>query len=191
MIAEPITQTRKIWTYDEVAPYEIDGVRRELHDGEIYEMPSPTLLHQTIVGQLYFFLRVWAQQNGGKPIVSPIDLYVSSTRYYIPDLVFYSAQTLQNGDVSSDGRKLTVAPDLVIEVLSDSTARNDRVTKVNAYAAFGITHYWLVDPRERTLEALELRNGFYSVVAALSEEETFAPASFPGFSLELERVFEM
>lgn len=191
MIAEPLTQARRIWTYDEVASYEIDGVRRELHDGEIYEMPSPTLLHQSVVGQLYFFLRIWAQQNGGKPFVSPIDLYVSSTRYFIPDLVFYHAQTLQNGEVSVDGRKLTVAPDLVIEVLSDSTARNDRVAKVNAYAAFGIAHYWLVDPRERTLEALELREGIYSVVAALGEEATFAPASFPGFSLELRRVFEM
>lgn len=191
MIAEPLAQARRIWTYDEVASYEIDGVRRELHDGEIYEMPSSTLLHQRVVGRLLFELQTWAQANSALVFVAPIDLYLSSTRCYVPDLCLYTAQTRQLQNVLASRQKLTVAPDLVIEVLSDSTARNDRVAKVNAYAAFGIAHYWLVDPRERTLEALELREGIYSVVAALGEEATFVPASFPGFSLELRRVFEM
>lgn len=194
MIAEPpvLTPARGLerWTAEEVAALD-DGVRRELYDGEIFEMPSPTLIHQNIVGRLYLALMVWAQTHGGRAFLSPFDLFVSASRYYIPDLCFFSAQNLADNRVLDDPRNIRVAPDVLVEVLSDSTARNDRVAKTGAYAAFGVANYWIVDPAARTLEAFSLREGFYVLVAALDETQTFSPADFSELSIPLAQVFDL
>lgn len=183
MIAEPLT-TRKTrtWTYDEVRAID-DDVRRELHDGEIYEMPSPIPEHQDIIGQLYLQIMIWARQHGGKAYVSPLDLYVSQTEYYIPDLVFYSAAQMQSGAVPRGTKHLTVAPSIVVEVLSRSTARNDRTLKTRAYARFGIAHYWIIDPVAQTLEAFELVDGRYALAGALGADESYAPAAFAALEI--------
>lgn len=190
MIAEPTKIAPHIWTYTELQRFD-DEIRRELYDGEIFEMPSPSLNHQTALFNLAFFLKLWSQANGGRVFLSPVDLHVSERHYFIPDLCFYTAQSLENEAVLRDPQKLTVPPDLIIEVLSDATARNDRVLKMNAYAAFGVRHYWLVDPRIQTFEALELHEGHYLTVAALTEEATFEPGAFADLSIELRRVFEL
>lgn len=195
MIAEPQTinpvrELEKIWTTEEVAALD-DGVRRELHDGEIFEMPSPTLIHQNIILNLAFFFKVWAQTHGGRAFLSPFDLFVSATRYYIPDICFFTAQNLENNRVLDDIRNIRVPPDVLVEVLSDSTARNDRVAKTQAYAAFGVPNYWIVDPGARTLEAFALREGFYVLVAALDETRTFSPADFSDLSIPLAQVFDL
>lgn len=187
MIAEPLT-TRKIWTYDEVRAID-DDVRRELHDGEIYEMPSPNLNHQSIIGQLYLLLALWAQQHGGKAYLSPVDLYVSETEYYIPDLVFYTAAQMQSGEVERDPNRLKVAPSIVVEVLSPSTARNDRTLKTRVYASFDITHYWIIDPVAQTLEAFELFEGRYALAGAMGADETYAPTAFEGLTIEGAELF--
>ena len=177
MIAEPFTTRKtKNWTYDEVRAID-DEVQRELHDGEIYAMPSPILDHQSIIGKLYLFLSLWARARG-KAFLSPVDLYVSDAAYYLPDLVFYSAAQMQSGEVERDPKRLTVAPAIVVEVLSRSTTRNDRTLKTRAYATFGIAHYWIIDPAAQTLEAFELSDDRYALAGAIGAEETYAPAAF-------------
>lgn len=198
MIAEPQTLTvtsrapelERIWTSAAVAALD-DGVRRELYDGEIFEMPSPTLIHQNIVGRLYLALMIWAQTHGGRAFLSPFDLFVSASRYYIPDLCFFTAGNLEANRILQDPRNVRVPPDVLVEVLSDSTARHDRIAKTHAYAAFGVPNYWIVDPTERTLEAFALRDGFYVLVAALDETGTFSPADFAGLSIPLSQVFDI
>lgn len=188
MIAEAPIYTPKEWTYDEVSAIE-DDVRRELVDGEIIEMPSPTLNHQNIILRLALLFSLWARQHGGKAFISPLDLYVSPGRYFIPDFLFYSAAQMASGEVERDPKRLTVPPTLIVEVLSESTARHDRVRKLRAYAEFGVANYWIVDPAQGTLEAFELREGLYQVVAAHEGAETFAPAAFPALQIALSELF--
>ena len=185
MIAEPLTRREtktRTWTYDEVRGID-DDLLRELHDGKIYIMPSPIPEHQDIIGQHYLQIMLWARQQGGKAYVSPLDLYVSQTEYYIPDLVFYSAAQMQNNAVPRGTKRLTVAPTLAVEVLSRSTARNDRTLKTRAYARFAIPHYWILDPVAQTLEAFELIEGRYSLAGAMGADENYAPATFPGLEI--------
>ncbi len=181
MIAEPQSIPRA-WTYDEVRDIN-DDVRRELHDGEIYVMPSPNLKHQSIILYLAVLLTQWARAHGGKVYLSPVDLYVSPTEYYIPDLVFYSAAQMRNGEVERDPNRLKIAPAIVVEVLSRSTARNDRTLKTRAYANFGIEHYWIIDPVAQTLEAFELIQGRYSLAGAMGADESYAPPAFAGLEI--------
>lgn len=195
MIAEPQLRAlargiEKHWTAAEVAALD-DGVRRELYDGEIFEMPSPTLIHQNIILNLAFLFKLWAQTHGGRAFLSPFDLFVSASRYYIPDLCFFTAQNLENSRVLDDPRNIRVAPDVLVEVLSTSTARHDRVAKTGAYAEFGVPNYWIVDPDARTLEAFALRDGLYFLAAALDETQTFLPADFPELLIPLAQVFDL
>lgn len=190
MIAEPLTTRKtKTWTYDEVRAID-DDVRRELHDGEIYEMPSPTYNHQRIVTRLAEFLNVWARtHSGGEATVSPLDMYVSETTYYIPDLIFYSGEQMEVIEAEEDLKNLHLAPHLVAEVLSPSTARNDRALKMRTYASFGIAHYWILDPVAQMLEAFELSDGRYASAGAIGAGETYQPTAFAELSIEANALF--
>ena len=181
MIAEPIAKPR-IWTYDEVRAIN-DDVRRELHDGEIYVMPSPIPTHQRIVTRLAGFLNTWAQQSGGEAIVSPLDMYVSETTYYIPDLIFYSGPQMEIIDLDLEIKNLRLTPHLVVEVLSPKTASNDRTLKTRAYADFEIAHYWIIDPIARTLEAFELVENRYFLAGTLAGTGTLTLPSFANLEL--------
>ncbi|RYG66602.1 Uma2 family endonuclease [bacterium] len=188
MVADPKNFTRQAWTYDEVSSIE-DDVRRELYDGEIIEMPSPSINHQDIILRLALLFAHWASRFGGKAIISPVDLYISDRLYFIPDFVFYTSIQMEDEDVLRNPKRLTVPPALIVEVLSESTARNDRVRKLHAYAQFGVANYWLVDPAQQTLEAFALRDGLYQIVAAHEEAEVFAPATFPDLLISLPELF--
>jgi len=77
-----------------------------------------------------------------------------------------------------DAAYCTVAPDWACEVLSPSTLRVDRHEKSGIYAREGVSHLWLVDPDARTLEALELRDGRWALLATLADGD---PVSLPPF----------
>ncbi len=192
MIAESPVFTPQVapkkWTYAEVSAI-ADDVRRELYDGEIYAMPSPTLSHQDIILRLALLLSLFAKQQGGKVFLSPVDLFVSEERYFIPDMVFYGVEKMATGQVEADPKRLHVAPDLIVEIISNSTAVNDRVRKYRAYAEFGVPFYWIVDAAARTFHAFRLENGRYVDEAVLGGDEAFSPQLFAGLEVSLTEVF--
>jgi len=188
MIAEPISIARPVWTVEDLDFFD-DDARRELDDGVIFQMPSPTLNHQDLVGRLYLLLMQWIAQNGGKAFLSPVDLVLSPTRVFIPDLVFYGAAKMASGLVERDPKRLRVPPDLVVEIISPSTGSRDRVLKYRRYAAFGVRYYWIVDPIERTFQAFELRGKRFREEAVLADDEEFAPVLFSNLKLSMSELF--
>ncbi len=184
MAANPITIARRESTVEDLESF-ADDVRRELDDNTFFEMPSPTLQHQDIILRLALFLTQWAMQHGGKAFLSPVDLVVSPRRVFIPDLCFYGREKMASGEVERDPKRLRVAPDLVVEILSPSTASRDRVLKFRRYAEFGVRCYWIIDPRDRILQAFESEGGRFRDEAVLGEDEPFSPALFPGLTLSM------
>lgn len=79
----------------------------------------------------------------------------------------------------------TVAPDWVCEVLSPSTSRLDRVSKLPIYARAGVGHAWLVDPLARTLEVLVLEGGRWMIAATYAGDEGIRAAPFDAIELDL------
>jgi Uma2 family endonuclease len=77
------------------------------------------------------------------------------------------------------------APDWGCEVLSPSTARDDRVIKMPLYARFGVGHLWFVDPILKTLEAYELKEGQWSLLATLKDENPVRLAPFDAVEFSL------
>ena len=84
---------------------------------------------------------------------------------------------------------LDLAPDWVCEVLSPSTERIDRGRKLRTYAEAGVAHAWFVNPLERTLEVLRLRDGAWTIVAVHCDSDTVRIEPFEAIELELGRLW--
>jgi Uma2 family endonuclease len=175
------------YTWDDFVALEEDDLR-ELIDGELVEVEVPTSHHEKLVAALVYFLQTWVEAgHGGCVLASGYKVRVSDRRGAMPDVQFYRADNdawrqQQQGLVR--GR-----PDLVVEIVSPSSGRYDRVTKLRWYARLGIPEYWLVDPTARTLEQLVLRDGIYAIADSLADAETFRPASFDGLEIPLSKLW--
>ena len=176
------------YTWDDFVALEEDDLR-ELIDGELVEVEVPTGRHEDIVIQLGYYLTAWANAgHGGRARGSGYKVRISDRRGVMPDLQFYRAG---NDAVREQDQGLVSGhPDLVVEVVSPSSQRFDRVKKLQWYAGLGVPEYWLIDPRERTLECLVLLQGHYSIAATHTDDETFRPASFEGLRIPLAKLWE-
>jgi Uma2 family endonuclease len=81
------------------------------------------------------------------------------------------------------------APDLAVEILSPSSIRRDRYDKLEQYARFGVKEYWIVDPANRSIEILALRDGRYAVHAHATETGAVSSLVLSGFTFDVAQVF--
>lgn len=171
-----------------------DGLRYELIDGIPYEMNAPGYDHQKVVAALHVELEIHRRERlkssggGGEPpcdiLESPIDVILSDITVVQPDLI-----VVCNPAIVVDGR-VRGAPDLVVEVLSPSTAAKDRKHKRRLYEAAGVPQYLLIDPAYRYAELHSLDNdGRYPESEILLAENTLTLQVAPGFSLTLSNLF--
>jgi Uma2 family endonuclease len=177
------TRTATVEDYErlpEGAPYQLIG-------GELIMSPSPNLFHQDILTKLDRTLGVFIEKHGlGKFIVAPMDLRLGDHDVYQPDLSFVRKENVPLLDKHA---RLTVIPDLVIEILSPSTAYYDFTRKKTMYCEAGIQEYWIVDPEDETIEIMVKDGPFYRTEALLRKPALLESALFPGFSVKLEEIF--
>ena len=83
---------------------------------------------------------------------------------------------------------LETVPELVVEVLSPSTGRKDRVLKLNHHQSVGVPHYWILDQQGGFIEAYELRDERY-VSMVRSDKGIFSHPGFPGLSFDVDELF--
>ena len=135
-------------------PYTVDDycalpedIRTELIDGVFYDMSSPSVTHQLVIGELYLQFKACERKHKGKcrVILSPCDVQLNKDKYTMvqPDLmVVCDLEKIK-------GRNCFGAPDLIVEVLSPSSRSHDCVLKLNKYRKSGIREYWIADPEHR------------------------------------------
>ena len=142
------------WTYAEFARLPDDGNRYEVIAGELYVTPSPRWIHQRVAFRLGFLIERFLEEHGFGGFLStgPIDVLFGEGDYLAPDLVFVR----QEREAIVKPRGIEAAPDLVVEVVSDSTARRDRGIKRERYAHFGVPEYWVVDVEAQRVEVYRL-----------------------------------
>ena len=104
----------------------------------------------------------------------------------VPDLAAWRRERLP---AMPEEAFFSLAPDWVCEVLSPSTGRIDRGRKLRIYAEARVAHAWLVNPLERTLEVLRLREGAWTIVAVCSDSDTVRIEPFEAIELELGRLW--
>ena len=112
-------------------------------------------------------------------------MYLSDTDVVQPDLLFVSRE---HGHLLSDGHKVRGAPDLVIEILSPSSADTDRGAKRDLYGAHGVAEYWLVDPIAETISIHRQREGILATTVTVTRGETLRSPLLAGLELHLDDI---
>lgn len=137
-------------TWHDVLTMPEDGNRYEAIGGELYVTPPPKNRHQWILTNLLIALVDLLMKPGhGRVFTAPIGVeFPGSDEGVQPDILFVSKQRL--AIVTEDW--IRGAPDLVIEILSPSTARRDRTVKRELYRRHGVAEYWIVDPDAKQVE---------------------------------------
>lgn len=160
--------------------------RYELIDGDLYLTPAPGELHQRVSILLGSKLFQFASENSlGRVYVAPFDVVLSDVDVVQPDLLFVSNE--RSTIITPDN--VQGAPDLVVEILSPSTATRDTTFKRVLYARHGVREYWMVDTTEETIAVLLPDNGGLEVADVYGEGETLTSVTLRGFKLNIHDVF--
>jgi len=175
-------------TYEDVLNAPSNKVA-EILDGELFLSPRPALRHAGAQAAVHG--KLWSRFDDGERgptgwiVVTEPELHLGEA-IVVPDVAAWRRERLPS---LPDRPFLDLAPDWVCEVLSPSTERIDRGRKLRAYAAAGVAHAWLLNPVERTLEVLVLKDGAWTIVGVCSGSDVVRIKPFEAIELELERLW--
>ena len=137
------------FTYEEYLTFPEDGKRHELIAGDHYVTPAPLTKHQRIVAALHRIIGPFVHECAlGTVLCAPVDVLLSQVDVVQPDFLFIS--TARSSIITE--RHIQGAPDLVVEILSDSTRNNDEGIKHTLYERAQVQEYWIIDPRSETVK---------------------------------------
>lgn len=157
--------------YREYCCFPDDGHRHEIIDGDHYMTPAPSTTHQTVSKRLQHQLYTQVELAGlGLVFNAPCDVQLTEYDIVQPDLVVI----LKDRTRMITHTKINGVPDLVVEIVSPSTASNDTTLKKQLYARTGVAEYWIVDPDNQQLEQYRLADGAYCLEPPADPVTAFA-----------------
>lgn len=163
-----------------------DGNRYELYDGELCVVPSPMPRHQVVVQRLFLALHEFERREGGHVFLAPFDIVLSEYNVVEPDLISFGPKSAAKIRLDEHVR---FPPDLAIEVLSPSTARNDRGRKRDLMARYKVPEYWVVDPHKKHIEVSSLVSDGYGNARMVTRGRCASP-HLGGFDVDIAQLFE-
>lgn len=166
-----------------------EGERYELLDGELILVASPNMAHQGNQARLGSRMFIFSEDNDlGRVFFSPTDVVLSDgsgTEVVQPDILFISKG--REGIITD--ANVRGAPDLVVEILSPPSSSRDWKYKRNLYAKYGVREYWIVDPANRIVSVMLLRDGVLEIAGAYVEGDRLASAALAGFEVGVSGIF--
>lgn len=168
-------------TADAYLALEPDGFRYELVAGVVRMSPSPTPRHQRIAAEVMFQIAAFVRARDLGVVLAEVDVRLDDDLVYRPDLVYLSRERAAGMD-----ERITVAPDLVVEVVSADSRAHDARTKRDDYERCGVGEYWLIDPQRDAFLFLRLAGGRF--VAVPVEGDAYDAAVIPGLRLDLAAI---
>jgi Uma2 family endonuclease len=182
-----------------------DDFRAEIINGVVYEMAPPVTIHQRLVARLHLKLGSFLEGKTCEAFVAPFGVRLfpkedrSDTTVVEPDIIV----VCDPGKI--DERGCNGPPDLIIEILSPSPARKDRLIKFNADRDAKVREFWIVSPEDKGIETYVFDKGRYFVqtygvnepnagkASALLENERapeIVPVSvLPGLEIDVKEIF--
>lgn len=180
-----ITKLARRWTYEDLFSLP-EGKRYEIIDGELFEMPSPAAIHALVLMSLIARFLPLVTSLRGSILTAPLDVFMAGANPVQPDILVLLPDRL---DLIST-RGIEGAPDLVVEILSPSNPRHDRVTKRELYARGGVREYWLVSPEAAIVEVLVLgEDGAYRTHVRAGGDELVSSVVLPDLGFPASEVF--
>jgi len=178
------------FTYDDYKSLPFSETKRyELLGGELLMVPSPSFGHQRISWELEYRLSQHVRERQlGLVLHAPLDVVFgegNEREVAQPDILFISNG--RRGIIHEE--EIRGAPDLIVEILSPSTADYDRRYKRTLYARHGVTEYWLVDPDAHTIEVLQRGARGYRRAGLYGKGQTLKSSLLAGLEISLDEVF--
>ncbi len=167
-----------------------DGWKRyEIIDGELLVTRAPHIRHQGAAGKIHVRLETWSEMTGMGSAFQTPGVIFTPTDAVIPDVVWISRERLASG-IDQAGH-LTVAPELMVEVLSpgDLNEQRDKEVKLKLYSLQGIQEYWIVNWQLKTLEIYRRTEAQLQLVATLLDGDSLTSPLLPGFSAAIAQIF--
>jgi Uma2 family endonuclease len=185
----PVTSEQVRWTIADLEGFPDNSNRYEIVDGELFVTRAPHLDHQDVAGAIYAELRAWSLQSGlGKPFMTPGVIF-SVSDAVIPDVIWISHE--RRSQLTDSSGHLTGAPELIVEVLSNSEKdkKRDRETKLKLYSVQGVSEYWIFDREQQLIEVYRRENGLLKKAMTLFKGDRLTSPLLPGFSCEVGALF--
>jgi prevent-host-death family protein len=188
--AEAYEVTPRKVSYEEfLAISENSEERYEYIDGEIYLLASPKMIHQKVLGDLYFILYNWFQGKNCRPMLAPFDITLKRSQENInvvqPDLMVICDLE----EKLNEKGYYMVVPALVVEIISESTRGKDFVKKLDLYMSTGITEYWIVNPLNREVSVFLFEENDILKSATYKNQEHALSYHFSGLEVNLKQIF--
>lgn len=160
-------------------------VKRSLIDGILIEEPGVSDFHQAISWNLSTALAAVVRRRLGTIRYAPFDVWLDGQTAVQPDLLFVAKR--REGIIEPQG--VRGPPDLVVEILSPSTSRFDRIRKRALYAQHGVRELWLIDPALCRVEVFRFRHDPKHPVAELGEGDSLRSPLLPGWKMRISDLF--
>ena len=196
------------FVYEDIDYGEDEGeCKLELINGEIsgkpkYEIiggikfimsPAPNIAHATIVSRIITSFTNYILDNNVRGAVfgDNTDVYFTEDEHYMPDI-----SVVCNPEILKNGKKILGAPDLVAEVLSLSTMKNDLGKKKNIYEKYGVKEYWIVDQWAKRIEVYHLvkdkfeLDDVYMVIDEAGAKTDIKVSIFEDLTIDIRKIFK-
>ena len=174
--------------YMRLTPPSHRGVRYQLIEGELVRMAGASRAHQDFTGRFYMQLTLQTDTLGiGETIVSPLDVAIDEHNTFQPDVLFVSNERRHIFD--DDGHGVTGAPDVVVEVLSESTRQRDLNVKLPVYARNGVREMLAVDLAAETVAKYVGDGRAMTLAQVYAANDVLTSEAMPGVSIDLEPIF--
>jgi Uma2 family endonuclease len=160
--------------------------KAEFINGEIIVHSPVKLRHAVVSDRFMMLLSAFVRKHGLGIVFHEKILIVLGRNDYEPDICFFRAE---KATTFTPTQSKFPAPDLVVEVLSESTEAVDRGVKFEDYAAHGVGEYWIVDPDQETIEQYLLQEGAYRLAVKV-KAGTIASVIVPGFEIPVRAAFD-
>jgi prevent-host-death family protein len=164
--------------------------RYEYIDGVIYWMSSPKTIHQSALGELYFYFATWFRGKNCRPMLAPYDITLKRSpdkpNVVQPDLmVICDLEEFLN-----DKGYYMGVPSLMIEILSESTRGKDSIKKMDLYLSTGVKEYWIVNPFNREITIYKFENEDVSDSRSFRGDDQAASFIFEGLTVPVNSLFD-
>ena len=176
------------FTFSEIQQWD-DDTFYELFNGVPVAMSAPLSRHQAILSQFFLRLGNFLEGRRCKVYPAPYAVLLDADDNFDGEIMFLPDIAVVCDASKRHEKGCKGAPDLIIEILSPSTRKSDKITKKQLYEKFGVPEYWIVDPDTRMVDVYLQFNGRY-VISSYTDEDILPVVVLPGCEIDLKAAFD-